>query len=110
LIGDEVTIGHGAVLESCEIGRSALIGMNAVVLQRARIGEQALVAAGSVVAEGAEVPPRHLAAGSPAKVKREIEGSALRWVTESAAHYVELSRRYVAEADALDAQAGLSGR
>lgn len=95
LVGDEVTIGHGAVLESCEIGRRALIGMNAVVLQRARIGEQALIAAGSVVGEGAEIPPRHLAAGAPAKVKREIEGDALRWVTTSAAHYVALSRRYL---------------
>ncbi|MEX2582085.1 MAG: gamma carbonic anhydrase family protein [Gemmatimonadota bacterium] len=97
MIADEVTIGHGAVLESCEIGRAALIGMNAVVLQRAKIGEQALIAAGSVVGEGAEIPDRHLAAGSPAKVKREIEGAAMRWVTGSAEHYVELSRRYLAD-------------
>jgi carbonic anhydrase/acetyltransferase-like protein (isoleucine patch superfamily) len=100
IIGDDVTIGHGAVLESCDIGNSALIGMNAVVLQRARIGTKALVAAGSVVAEGAEIPDLHLAAGAPAKVKREIEGPALRWVTQSAAHYVELSRKYLAESEA----------
>jgi carbonic anhydrase/acetyltransferase-like protein (isoleucine patch superfamily) len=106
LVGDEVTIGHGAVLESCEIGRLALIGMNAVVLQRARIGEQALIAAGSVVGEGTEIPPRHLAAGAPAKVKREIEGDALRWVTTSAAHYVALSRRYLAQSG--EAAAALS--
>ncbi|MQA89925.1 MAG: gamma carbonic anhydrase family protein [Gemmatimonas sp.] len=97
LIGDDVTIGHGAVLESCAIGRSALIGMNAVVLQRAQIGESALIAAGSVVGEGADIPARYLAAGAPAKVKREVDGPALRWVTNSASHYVELSRRYLAE-------------
>lgn len=98
LIGDDVTIGHGAVLESCSIGRSALIGMNAVVLQRARIGDEALVAAGSVVAAGSEIQPRTLAAGAPARAKKEIEGPSLAWVKGSSGHYVELSRRYLAEA------------
>jgi len=97
LVGEEVTIGHGAVLESCEIGRGALIGMNAVVLQNARVGEQALIAAGAVVPSGADIPARHLAAGSPAQVKKEIGGSSLDWVTGSATHYVALSRRYLAE-------------
>jgi carbonic anhydrase/acetyltransferase-like protein (isoleucine patch superfamily) len=97
IIGEEVTIGHGAVLESCEIRRGALIGMNAVVLQRSVVGEQALIAAGSVVAAGSEVPARTLAAGSPAEVKKVVSGESLHWVSGSAAHYVELSRRYLAE-------------
>jgi carbonic anhydrase/acetyltransferase-like protein (isoleucine patch superfamily) len=97
LIGAGVTVGHGAILESCTVGDGALIGMNAVVLQRARVGEAALVAAGAVVGSGAEVPARHLAAGTPARVKKELEGESLRWVTTSAAHYVELSRQYLAE-------------
>lgn len=97
VVGAEVTVGHGAVLESCTIGRGALIGMNAVVLQEAEVGEEALIAAGSVVAAGAEIPPRTLAAGTPARVKKELEGESLRWVTHSAAHYVELSRQYLAE-------------
>ena len=88
-IGAEVTVGHGAVLESCTVGRGALIGMNAVVLQEAIIGEEALIAAGAVVGAGAEIPPRHLAAGTPARVKKELEGESLRWVTHSAEHYVE---------------------
>lgn len=94
LIGDEVTIGHGAVLESCTIGRGALIGMNAVVLQRARVGEEALVAAGAVVAAGADIPARHLAAGAPARIKKELEGASLGRILESAGHYVDLARRY----------------
>lgn len=106
LIGEEVTIGHGAVLESCEIGRGALIGMNAVVLQRARVGEQALIAAGSVVSEGSEIPARHLAAGAPARVKKEIEGPSLNWVTRSASHYVALSRRYLADEAAANDSVG----
>lgn len=94
IIGSEVTVGHGAVMESCVIGDGALIGMNAVVLQGAVVGEQALIAAGAVVAAGAEIPARHLAAGAPAKVKKELEGESLGWVTTSAEHYVELAGRY----------------
>ena len=97
LIGPDVTVGHGAVLESCVIGARALIGMNAVVLQRATVGEEALVAAGAVVGQGAQIPPRTLAAGSPARVKKTLEGESLRWITTSAEHYVELSRAYLAQ-------------
>lgn len=97
IVGDEVTIGHGAVLESCVIGRGALIGMNAVVLQRAVVGEQALIAAGSVVGAGTEIPARTLAAGTPARVKKEVSGESLVWITGSPAHYVGLSRRYIAD-------------
>lgn len=97
VIGRGVTVGHGAVLESCVVGDGALIGMNAVVLQGATIGEQALVAAGAVVGDNAVVPPRTLAAGTPARVKKELQGESLRWVSTSAAHYVELSRGYLAQ-------------
>jgi len=95
VIGEEVTVGHGAVMESCTIGRGALIGMNAVVLQAATIGAGALIAAGAVVPAGAEIPARHLAAGAPARVKKELDGESLRWIETSAAHYVALSREYL---------------
>jgi carbonic anhydrase/acetyltransferase-like protein (isoleucine patch superfamily) len=94
LIGEDVTVGHGAVLESCTVGRRALIGMNAVVLQRATVGEEALIAAGAVVGTGAEIPARHLAAGSPAKIKKELAGESLHWIRTGAEHYVELAERY----------------
>ena len=97
VIGPDVTVGHGAVLESCTVGRGALIGMNAVVLQRAVVGEEALVAAGAVVGQGAEIPPRTLAAGAPAAVRKELAGDSLRWIQTSAGHYVELSRSYLAQ-------------
>jgi carbonic anhydrase/acetyltransferase-like protein (isoleucine patch superfamily) len=97
VIGPEVTVGNGAVMESCSIGRGALIGMNAVILQLATVGEGALIAAGAVVGAGAEIPPRHLAAGSPARVKKELEGDSLHWIETSARHYVELSREYLAQ-------------
>lgn len=94
LVGSDVTVGHGAVLESCTVGRGALIGMNAVVLQRATIGEEALVAAGAVVTPGASIPARHVATGAPARVRKELEGESLAWILRSAGHYVELARRY----------------
>lgn len=95
VIEQDVTIGHGAVLEGCLVRRGALIGMNAVVLQAATIGEQAMVAAGSVVVEGMQVPPRTLAAGVPAKIKKELDGSSMQWVDGSAAVYRHLAREYL---------------
>jgi carbonic anhydrase/acetyltransferase-like protein (isoleucine patch superfamily) len=99
VIGEEVTVGHGAVMESCTIGRGALIGMNAVVLQAATIGAGALIAAGAVVPARAEIPARHLAVGAPARVKKELDGESLRWIETSAAHYVALSREYLRHDD-----------
>jgi carbonic anhydrase/acetyltransferase-like protein (isoleucine patch superfamily) len=102
VVGRGVTVGHGAVLESCTIGDGALVGMNAVVLQRATIGEGALVAAGAVVAAGAEIPARHLAAGAPARVKKELAEGSFAWIAAGAEHYVELSRRYLQERETGD--------
>ncbi|MEX0893136.1 MAG: gamma carbonic anhydrase family protein [Gemmatimonadota bacterium] len=95
LVEEEVTVGHGAVFESCRIGRGALIGMNAVLLQGVVVGAEALVAALSVVPDGMEVPARTLVAGAPARVRKELSGSSAAWVRGSAEHYVELSRRYL---------------
>ena len=93
-IGEDVTIGHGAILEGCEIEDGALVGMNAVVLEGARLGARSLLAANSTMLEGSNVPPESLAAGSPAAVKKPLEGGARGWIEHSAAYYVELSRRY----------------
>jgi carbonic anhydrase/acetyltransferase-like protein (isoleucine patch superfamily) len=97
IIGDDVTVGHGAAFESCEIQRGALIGMNAVILHRAVIGPEALVAALSVVPAGMSVPERALVAGAPAVVKKTLEGASAEWIREGGRHYVELSRLYLNE-------------
>ena len=94
ILGEDVTIGHGAVLEGCSIGKGAIIGMNAALLQGTRIGEEALVAAGSVVAEGVSIPPRMLAAGVPAQVKKELGGSSLEWIKRAAVNYHHLRDQY----------------
>ncbi|MGQ0815288.1 MAG: gamma carbonic anhydrase family protein [Gemmatimonadota bacterium] len=94
LVGDDVTVGHGAVFESCEIGSRALIGMNAVLLHSCTIGEGALVAASSVVPTGMRVPARTLVAGAPAAVRKELTGESASWVAGSAEHYVHLASEY----------------
>jgi carbonic anhydrase/acetyltransferase-like protein (isoleucine patch superfamily) len=97
LIGDDVTIGHAAVMEDCEIKRFALIGSNSTLLNGCAIGEGALIAAGSVVGERTEIPARVVAAGAPAKVKKALEGEAAEWIEISASEYVKLSRAYLAQ-------------
>jgi carbonic anhydrase/acetyltransferase-like protein (isoleucine patch superfamily) len=94
VVGANVTVGHGAVLEACDIGDGAVIGMNAVVLEHAQIGRRAMVAAGSTVLAHTVIPDDVLAAGSPASAKKRIDGAALRWIERSAPHYVELAQQY----------------
>jgi carbonic anhydrase/acetyltransferase-like protein (isoleucine patch superfamily) len=95
VIGADVVVGHGAMLEGCVVEEHALIGMGAIVLQRARVGASAMVAAGAVVGEGGAVGARMLAAGVPARDKKELSGSALRWTETAADHYQDYRRRYM---------------
>ena len=95
VIGEDVTVAHGAIVHGCTIGKGAIIGMGAVLQDFSEIGEQAMIAAGSVVPEKMKIPARHLAAGVPARVKKEIAGSSLMWVATSAAYYRELAQSYM---------------
>jgi carbonic anhydrase/acetyltransferase-like protein (isoleucine patch superfamily) len=97
LIGEDVTVGHGAKVESCSIGDRCVVGMNAVVLQNATVGAECVLAANTVVLERAEIPPRSVVAGVPGVVKKTLEGSAARWIEGGGRHYVELGREYLAE-------------
>lgn len=93
-IGRGATVGHGAILEACEIGDSAVIGMNAVVLERVRIGARSMIAAGSTVLAHTVIPDEVLAAGSPATVRKRLEGGARWWIERSGEHYADLARQY----------------
>jgi carbonic anhydrase/acetyltransferase-like protein (isoleucine patch superfamily) len=94
VLEENVTVGHGAVLEGCHIGAGSVIGMNAVVLPRARVGEQVMVAAGTVIPEGMEIPSRVLVAGVPAQIKKKLSGNALEWVGTAALDYQRIQARY----------------
>lgn len=95
VIAEEVTIGHGAIVHGCVVGRGALIGMGARVLDRAVVGENALVAAGAVVSEGMIVPPRVLVAGVPAKIKRPLTDDEVARLEESWKLYVGYKDQYL---------------
>ncbi len=87
-IGENVTIGHSAVLHGCTILDGALVGMNAVVLDKAVIGEGSLVAAGAVVTPHTHIPAGMLAAGIPAKVIRALTEEEKTMVAEGAPNYM----------------------
>lgn len=72
IVGNYVTVGHGAILHACKINDKVLIGMGAIILDGAEIGEGAIVGAGSVVTAGTKVPPNTLVLGTPAKLKKEL--------------------------------------
>ena len=93
-IGDDVTIGHGAVVHGCTIGDRVLIGMGAIVLNGAEVGADSIVAAGSLVTEGAVVPPGSLVMGSPAKVRRLLDAGEVASILEYAANYVRYKEDY----------------
>jgi carbonic anhydrase/acetyltransferase-like protein (isoleucine patch superfamily) len=95
IIEDDCTIGHGAIMEGPLIKRGAIIGMNVTLLENVEIGEEALIAAGSVVVPHTKIPPRVLAAGAPAKVKKELAGEALHWIKMGSSTYVNLCRSYL---------------
>jgi len=96
-VGENVTIGHGAILHGCTVKDGALIGMNSVVLDRAVIGEGALVAAGAVVTPHTHVPPGMLAAGVPAKVLRHLSDAEKEMVAEGSANYIMYVQHYRGE-------------
>lgn len=93
-IGDDVTVGHRAILHGCTIGDRCMIGMGAILLDGCEIGAESIVAAGAVVPERMIVPPRSLVAGVPAVVKRALTESDLKRITKAAKHYVERAREY----------------
>jgi gamma-carbonic anhydrase len=94
-IAEDVTIGHGAIVHGCTIGRGALIGMGSRVLDGAVVGEHALVGAGALVPEGMIVPPRTLVVGVPARIKRSLTDEEVAHLDESWKHYVALKDQYL---------------
>ena len=103
VLGDVVTVGHGAILHGCTIESRVLIGMGAILLNGARIGEGSIVAAGTLVPEGTVVPPGSLFMGHPGKFRRALTPEDQASIEAYAARYVEYSETYKAEAGRLAA-------
>lgn len=94
IVAEEVTVGHRVTLHGCHVERQCLIGMGATVMDHARIGEQTVIGAGSLVSPGTIIPPRVLALGSPAKVKRDLTDEEIAYLDKSWRNYVELKDLY----------------
>ena len=95
-VGEDVTVGHHAILHGCTVGDAALIGMGATLLNGVRIGAGSIVGANALVTEGKEFPERSLIVGAPAKAVRTMDEAMLERLRASAAHYVANWRRYAA--------------
>ena len=94
LIGDEVTVGHRAVVHGCVVGSFALIGIGAIVLDGAEIGEGSWVAAGAVVTPGYKVPAHRLVVGVPAQVVRKLSEAERELQVQRTLGYVETAAKH----------------
>ena len=82
VLGNWVTVGHGAIVHACKVGDECLVGMGAVILDGAVIGRQSIIGAKALVTQGTKIPPGSLVLGAPAKVVRKLtkeERAGLKW-------------------------------
>lgn len=93
LLGERVTVGHGAIVHGAIVEDDVLIGMRAVVMNGARIGRGSLIGVGAVVLEGMQVPPGSVVLGVPGKIKREVTAADRERIAHAAAHYIAATRR-----------------
>ncbi len=99
LIGEDVLIGHLAMIHGCVLEDRAFVGLGAIVMNKARIGGDAMLAAGAMLLEGKIIEPRHLWGGRPARFMRELDDMAIAGMRAGVAHYVENGRHHRAAVD-----------
>lgn len=107
LIGDYVTIGHGAVVHGCDIADHVLIGIRAVVLSGAKVGAHSIIGAGAVVTERMEIPPNSLVLGIPGRVTKTLTATHHETTRFMWEEYVALSQAYKQQRPELDLQSRL---
>ena len=95
IMGERITVGHGAILHGCQVESDCLISMAAVILDGAVIGEGSIIAAGAVVAPKSQIPPGSLVMGVPGRVVRRLsEEERKRMLDDGWQHYVDNVKRY----------------
>ena len=94
IIGDNVTVGHNAMVHGCTVGEGSLVGINAVVLDGAVIGKNCLIGAGALVTGGMNIPDNSLVLGAPAKVKATLSEAQIAAMHRGAQHYVANAERF----------------
>lgn len=93
-IGQDVTVGHGAILHGCKIGDNTLVGMGAIILNGAVIGKNCVIGAGALVTQNTLIPDNSLVIGSPARVKRQVTPQEAADNSRNAAAYREEWKEY----------------
>jgi carbonic anhydrase/acetyltransferase-like protein (isoleucine patch superfamily) len=97
VIGEDVTVGHNAMIHGLEVGDRTLVGINAVILDGAKVGRDCIIGANALVKAGAIIPDGSLVVGSPGKVVRENNEQARQMLLASAAHYVSKGQKMVTD-------------
>ena len=87
-VGQDVTVGHGAILHSCTICDRVIVGMGAILLNECEIGEDCIIGAGALVTQRTKIPPRSLVLGSPARVVRTLREEEVASIAASAQEYL----------------------
>lgn len=98
VLGDDVTVGHRAIIHGAHIGERCLIGMGATVMDGVILEPYCMVGAGALVTPGTHVPSGSLVLGAPAKVRRVLTDAERDNMERSAEHYAQLAARYMSEA------------
>jgi carbonic anhydrase/acetyltransferase-like protein (isoleucine patch superfamily) len=97
IVGENVTVGHSAMLHGCTIGDGSLVGINAVVLNGAKIGKGCLIGASALVTEGMEIPDGSLVLGSPAKIRSTLSPEQQLAIKGNSEHYIANAKRFCEE-------------
>lgn len=93
VIGENCTVGHGAIVHGCTIGNNTMVGMGAIVLSGAKIGNNCLIGAGALVTGKMDAPDGSLLLGNPAKIVKEVTTEMIEEIKKDAALYIQLARR-----------------
>ena len=94
IIGENVTIGHSAIIHGCNISNNVLVGMGSIILNNAKISKNSIVGAGALVTQGKEFEEGVLILGNPAKAVRKLSEEEIKSIKRSADNYVAVSKKY----------------
>ena len=86
-IGENVTVGHSAIVHGCQVGDNTLVGMGSIILNGAIVGKNCIIGAGSLITQNVVIPDNSLVIGSPAKVLRKVTEDEIREIYENAIRY-----------------------
>lgn len=96
IIGDNVTIGHGAILHGCKVGDNTLVGMGSIIMDGAEIGSNCIIGAGTLITQNKRIPDGSVVYGTPFEIKRQLAEEEKVFLTNRAKEYIDLARIVIA--------------